>query len=1192
MKLPFNNLRGGRSSLALRQSSSYSSSLRLEQLEERRLLAVAPLEFDDIEAAPADASAAFLGPNLIVNGSFDLPIDGVTGWLTPEGGVTTELVDGNRVARIVRRSVDPQSQILQEVAVSSNTTYRIEFDLITTSIGGGTRADFNVFTTGGNLIDARFFAGGNEHHVFDLSIGANVDVITVQFVAETRPRDFTVDNVSVREFVNVPIDGGLGRELIDSGTFDTAADLQADWATPNGGVVWDAGEASIVRLTGQPKARLRQGIATVPDTTYLLEFDLVAPGASADDVVLEVFKGDPPDTLLFSASFSGGGKQHHVFSFNAGAGDDAFTIQFTGNTVNRTFTVDNVSVREKVSVPLEIGVELVANGSFDSAGGGFDDLSGWRVLGNAVTWDNGAARVNRISGNPSIEQTIRTVLGAAHRVEFDLSGAAAGEATVAVLDGDGVVLAVGVFGSGSHGFDVFSVDKSLTVRAAASSPGGNFTLDNVSVRITELPPDPDAGNLVTNGRFDRDDQLAGWLVSDPAGVRWELAAAPDDVNDGVVRITSLHPNINDPNLPVGAAGANIQQQIDVSPSLQHRLEFDLITTNIGGGSRVDFFVFAGAVGGPTLLSERLFAGGDAHRIFSFISPADGPITIQFKAVRPNKDFTVDNIVLRELIRKPFDVAGFEVGEGYFNGFVDGQDGWTSIVDPAEGAHSSPLVSSDNPNSGSQHLRIEKNVGLPAVDSDNLGPFNGAISGANVVEPGLFGLSIDVAISARNGADYDVIAQANSRNDITGQVRFESTGAILAADDVGRGRELIDTGATWTPGVYRTLDVIVDPGEDRIVYQYNGIEIYSTEGSGRGGVFGADVIEEVILKSNNAHIGDHADFDNLQIANLSGGTIQPPDLARALPRGWSDSIVTSTEVGTNTDTPIIDPGETIFADFAVSNIGLFEAGEYSAQWKILNDVGGTVRTGEIAGGALSPLETEAFEDVNIGPLPAGDYTISLDIDFEGVVDESNEDNNTVVKALTIGTTDEGTIDAEPFSRFGPLGGLVSVSDGPFGRINVAGDSDNVRFFGQVGETISAIVTPIDPAARLSLRLNGAAVAGPGAPGAAVFMSPRSVTSDGFHTLSISGTAASDYEVRLVRNATIEMTDSSIGSGLSLDSSSVLGRTGVLAKTHNGADVDEFTVSLTIGHRVDVVLDGVTADFSGQTLQLFSPGGALL
>ncbi|MCH8922984.1 MAG: lamin tail domain-containing protein, partial [Planctomycetes bacterium] len=191
----------------------------------------------------------------------------------------------------------------------------------------------------------------------------------------------------------------------------------------------------------------------------------------------------------------------------------------------------------------------------------------------------------------------------------------------------------------------------LTNLALLTGAEGNYqlTLDVLNSGISPLSleglgvtPGPE---LVENGTFDRIDQLAGWVVSSLDGVRWELAAAPDDVNDGVARITSLHPTINDPDLPIGSPGANIQQEFVVSPNTTYRVEFDLISTNIGGGSRVDFNIFEGDAAGPVLLNRRFFAGGE-HEDFEFVTGADSAVTIQFIASRQNRDFTVDNVSFR------------------------------------------------------------------------------------------------------------------------------------------------------------------------------------------------------------------------------------------------------------------------------------------------------------------------------------------------------------------------------------------------------------------------------------------------------------------------------------------------------------------------------------------------------------------
>ncbi|MCH8924208.1 MAG: hypothetical protein IIA67_13795, partial [Planctomycetes bacterium] len=180
-----------------------------------------PLSVDDFGLS--------LGPELIANGEFDRA-DQLDGWLVSNvNGVHWELAQvpddpDDGVARITSNHpdinpdnlLDPSiplgandANIQQEIGVSSNTTYQIEFDLITQKVieQSGTRVDLHIYegagTGGFELVFERFFAGGGEQKSFEFTTRADA-TITIQFIADRSYRDFTVDNISLRRPVLGP----------------------------------------------------------------------------------------------------------------------------------------------------------------------------------------------------------------------------------------------------------------------------------------------------------------------------------------------------------------------------------------------------------------------------------------------------------------------------------------------------------------------------------------------------------------------------------------------------------------------------------------------------------------------------------------------------------------------------------------------------------------------------------------------------------------------------------------------------------------------------------------------------------------------------------------------------------------------------------------------------------------------------
>lgn len=181
------------------------------------------------------------------------------------------------------------------------------------------------------------------------------------------------------------------------------------------------------------------------------------------------------------------------------------------------------------------------------------------------------------------------------------------------------------------------------------------------------------------------------------------------------------------------------------------------------------------------------------------------------------------------------------------GNIDTQAGWSVFS-----GNVNQLISSVNPNGGTQHYRNG-----PEGTGGNVGAFS-PDTGPSSIQPQT--LSIDVAIGADGGADYDVVPQAPSQGFLTARVKFSFLGDIQVLDDLGAGLAFVDTGADWIPGSYRNLTVAMDPGANTLDYSYDGSLIYSSV----AGVYAGTAMEQVVLLSDDFHAGEFGDFDNMSI----------------------------------------------------------------------------------------------------------------------------------------------------------------------------------------------------------------------------------------------------------------------------------------------------------------------------------------
>jgi hypothetical protein len=187
--------------------------------------------------------------------------------------------------------------------------------------------------------------------------------------------------------------------------------------------------------------------------------------------------------------------------------------------------------------------------------------------------------------------------------------------------------------------------------------------------------------------------------------------------------------------------------------------------------------------------------------------------------------------------------GFEPEEGFSPGYIGGQAGWATGPTSTAEAH----IDTANPHSGIQHVRISGDLAAPA------GYWTGAVSPtvADLVADSS-SVSLWVSLGATGGAGYGVLLGTQAQP--TANVWFYPSGDIGVFDGVSS----VDTGFDWAPGSYVRLVIDVDPVGNTITYRYGGTQIYSSA------VFGGQVIEFVILESDNCQNGEHGDFDDLII----------------------------------------------------------------------------------------------------------------------------------------------------------------------------------------------------------------------------------------------------------------------------------------------------------------------------------------
>lgn len=123
----------------------------------------------------------------------------------------------------------------------------------------------------------------------------------------------------------------------------------------------------------------------------------------------------------------------------------------------------------------------------------------------------------------------------------------------------------------------------------------------------------------------------------------------------------------------------------------------------------------------------------------------------------------------------------------------------------------------------------------------------------------------------------------------------------------------------------------------------------------------------------------------------------PNLTPYQPSGWSDKIVISNVAGSYVDSPNLQPGDTLYLDWAVINNGNADATVSSTSELYID---GVLK----ASWTTSPITAGNFvtvQDYNLGSLPAGSHTIQIKLDTTNVIAESNENDNSYTKTIAVG-----------------------------------------------------------------------------------------------------------------------------------------------------------------------------------------------
>jgi hypothetical protein len=127
------------------------------------------------------------------------------------------------------------------------------------------------------------------------------------------------------------------------------------------------------------------------------------------------------------------------------------------------------------------------------------------------------------------------------------------------------------------------------------------------------------------------------------------------------------------------------------------------------------------------------------------------------------------------------------------------------------------------------------------------------------------------------------------------------------------------------------------------------------------------------------------------------SVGSPNLTPYQPAGWSDKIVVSNTTGTNTDSAVLNPTDTLYVDWVVRNTGTVSTatGFYTNLY-----VDGALVQQWFTGVSVSPGISAYALDFSIGSLAAGQHAIKIVADATGTIAESNETDNEYTKTISV------------------------------------------------------------------------------------------------------------------------------------------------------------------------------------------------
>ncbi len=309
--------------------------------------------------------------------------------------------------------------------------------------------------------------------------------------------------------------------------------------------------------------------------------------------------------------------------------------------------------------------------------------------------------------------------------------------------------------------------------------------------------------------------------------------------------------------------------------------------------------------------------------------------------------------------------------------------------------------------------------------------------------------------------------------------------------------------------------------------------------------------------------------------------------------FDDAVITINLLDQN-DPPVITPGQgfTVLENSSLGTpVGTVLANDEDGHTISYSIVGGNTGNAFAIDPSSGQIIVRTPSAVDFETNPVFNLTIQATDDGPGSVVST--------ELVTINVLDQPNLN---FVRLNSLGSQVFADQNRQITLTGAGDEAVFDFYGQAGEIFSAVLTPTDPNAIVTLEIVELSQSfSSTVPGQPLIVSGEPLPLSQGYRVRVTSSVADTLTLDTYLNATLERQvvggDSSAFRPVAIDDSLIdfgVQRYAILGNSSFAGDSDLYTIDLTgrVGQKIEVILDGVTEDFGGATLELQNQFGTTL